>query len=70
MDDDLDRELDRINERFFERLSGQTRFSIVACHKIIDPGTAKQIELAAQCAYWGEDIWAERARERAGYGGL
>ena len=68
--DELDRQLDHINERFFERLSGATRFSLSACYRIIDPSTASQIELAAQCAHWGEDHWAEGARARAGYGGL
>lgn len=68
--DELDRQLEHIHQRFEEALSGRRRFSLAACYRIIDPSTAKQIELAAQCAHWDEDIWAERARERAGYGGL
>lgn len=69
-DENLDNTLDRINERFAEALSGRRRFSLGACYRIIDPGTAKQIELAAQRAHEGEEEWAEKCRERAGYGGL
>lgn len=69
-DENLDNTLDRINARLDEALSGRRRFSLGACYRAMDPGTAKQIDMAAQRAHWGEDEWAEKCRERAGYGGL
>lgn len=68
----LDEQLERSYQRFKERVSGRLRDTVTECYAILDPATARQIEMAAQRAEFGAEYteWAEKARINAGYGRL
>jgi len=71
-DDDTDEMLENAFDKWHRRLTNagviKPSKTIVACEEIVGGASvARQISIAAQCAHFGEDRWAERARERAGY---
>lgn len=69
--DESELSIDVAYKQFRERLDGGGRALTMRCYEIIDPYTAQQIEVAAQRAEYGGDVferWTEKARVNAGYG--
>jgi len=71
-DDDIDEAIDGAFQRWHDCLTKagviKPSKTIAACEQIVGgAGVAKQIKIAAEAAHEGWDVWAARARRRAGY---